>query len=121
MAEGILCPRERCEQNSISFPDDECGFRCYLVCCNRRRLVMSIDTTNDAEQVQLAILRRMSSSERLELALDLTATSRKLLAEGVRQRHPGYTSDEVRLAVIRLLIPESLFNDAYPQAVSIRP
>jgi hypothetical protein len=82
---------------------------------------MSIDTSDDAERVQLAILRRMSSSERLDLAIDLAATSRKLLAEGVRQRHPEYTVDEVRLAVIRLLIPESLFIKAYPQAMSIRP
>ncbi len=82
---------------------------------------MSVDTSNDAEKVQIEIIRRMSSSERLELAIDLTATSRKLLAEGVRQRHPGYTEDEVRLAVIRLLIPESLFINAYPQYVSIRP
>jgi hypothetical protein len=82
---------------------------------------MSIDTSNDAEKVQIEILRQMSPSERLELALDLAATSRELLAQGVRQRHPEYTEGEVRLAVIRLLIPESLFINAYPQAVNIRP
>ncbi len=82
---------------------------------------MSVDTSNDAEKVQIEIIRRMSSSERLELAIDLTDTSRKMLAEGVRQRHPEYTEDEVRLAVIRLLIPEALFINAYPQYVSIRP
>jgi hypothetical protein len=41
---------------------------------------MGIDTSN--ERVQLEILRRMSSSERLELAIDLTATPRKLPADG---------------------------------------
>jgi hypothetical protein len=82
---------------------------------------MGIDTSNDAERVQIEILRRMSPSERLELALDLAATSRELLAQGVRQRHPEYTEDEVRLAVIRILLPEPLFISAYPQAVNIRP
>lgn len=82
---------------------------------------MTIDTSNDAEKVQIEILRRMSPSERLGVALDLAATSRELMAHGIRQRHPEYTENEVRLAVIRLLIPESLFIKAYPQAVNIRP
>jgi dephospho-CoA kinase len=36
---------------------------------------MSIDTSNDAEKAQIEILRQMSSSERLELALDLAAAT----------------------------------------------
>ncbi len=82
---------------------------------------MNIDTSKEAEKKQIDILRRMNSSERLELALELTATSRGLLEQGVRRRHPEYTEDEIRLAVIRILIPEPLFIKAYPHAAGIKP
>ena len=79
------------------------------------------DTSKEVKNKQIEILRRMSPSDRLTLALELTATSRKLLEQGVRSRHPEYTEDVIRLAVIRLLIPETLFNKAYPDAVGIKP
>ena len=82
---------------------------------------MISDTSKEAEKKQIEILRRMNPSDRLRLALELTATSRKLMAQGVRDRHSEYTEDQVRLAVIRLLLPESLFNEVYPHAVGIKP
>lgn len=79
------------------------------------------DTSKEAEQKQIEVLRRMTPSERFQHGLDLTATSRDLLEQGVRHRHPGYTEDEVRLAVIRLILPEPLFLKVYPQAGGIEP
>jgi hypothetical protein len=81
---------------------------------------MISDTSKEAEQKQIELLRRMTSSERLQIGLDLTATSRALLEQGVRSRHPEYTEDEVRLAVNRLILPEPLFLKAYPQAAGIK-
>ncbi len=43
------------------------------------------------------------------------------MAEGVRKRHPDYDDRQVRLAVIRLMLPEELFLKAYPDAGEIRP
>ena len=82
---------------------------------------MSIDTSPDAEKVQIGILARMSPELRLKAAIDLSQTSRKLLEEGVRRRHPEYSENQVRFAVIRLLLPKALLHEAYPEAEDILP
>ena len=81
----------------------------------------SMDTTAEAEQVQLEIFRRMGPEKRLEAGIALSQMCRKLLAEGVRRRHPEYDEREIKLATIRLTLPEDLFLAAYPEARDIRP
>jgi hypothetical protein len=44
-----------------------------------------------------------------------------ILREGVRRRHPEYDERQIRLAVIRLALPEDLFLEAYPEAKDILP
>lgn len=80
-----------------------------------------LDTSPEVERIQNEIFRKMTPERRLQLAIELTQTSRKLLATGVRQRHPEYDDAQVRLAVIRLTIPEKLFLAAYPHAKDIVP
>ena len=80
-----------------------------------------IDTTNQAEQVQLEVFRRMGPEKRLQAGIALSQLCRKLLQEGVRMRHPEYDEREVKLAVIRLILPEDLFLAAYPEGRDIRP
>lgn len=79
------------------------------------------DTSWEARQVQIEIFRRLGPEGRLSKALELAELSRQLLAEGVRRRHPDYNDEEVRLAVIRLQLPEELFKAAYPGAIGIIP
>src|SRR5437588_5125605 len=62
------------------------------------------DTTREAWQVQMEVLRRMSPNRRLELAFQMTNSLREVVASGVRSRHPEYSDDQVRLAVIRLTL-----------------
>jgi hypothetical protein len=80
-----------------------------------------LDTSPEAERVQIEIFRKMTPARRLQLAVELTQTSRNLLAIGVHRRHPDYNQEQVRLAVIRLTIPEKLFLAAYPHAKDIVP
>lgn len=80
-----------------------------------------LDTSPEAEQVQLEIYRKMTPEHRLRLAIDLAQTCRSLLAEGVRMRHPGYSHDEVRLAVIRLQLGDKLFARAYSEFRHLKP
>ncbi|MCG3157041.1 MAG: hypothetical protein DKINENOH_03672 [bacterium] len=80
-----------------------------------------LDTSPEVERIQIECLRRKSPAERLQLAIELTRASRRLLAMGVRRRHPEYDDEQVRLAVIRLTLPEELFLAAYPQAKDLRP
>ena len=75
---------------------------------------LAADTTEEAARVQLAVFRRMTPERRVELALAMTADLRRRLAEGVRQRHPEYSEDQVRLAVIRLTLGDDLFRTVYP-------
>jgi hypothetical protein len=80
-----------------------------------------LDTSPEAERVQIEIFQKMTPARRLQLAVELTQTSRKLLAIGVDCRHPDYNQEQIRLAVIRLTIPEKLFLAAYPHAKDIVP
>jgi len=72
------------------------------------------DTTPEAWAVQMEIYRRMTPQRRSELAAELSDNMRRVAAEGVRKRHPEYSEEEIRLAVIRLSIGEELFREAYP-------
>ena len=67
------------------------------------------------------IYRRMSGEERLRIGFEASSLSRRLQAEGVRSRHPEYTEDDVRLAVIRINLGDELFQKVYPDAVHIVP
>lgn len=80
-----------------------------------------LDTSSEATEVQLDIFRRMGPERRLQLGMELIQTSRKLVAEGVRRRHPEYTEDQIRLAIIRIVLPEELLDTAFPEAAEIRP
>lgn len=80
-----------------------------------------LDTTIKAEQIQIEIFRKMGPQKRLSNAISLPETSRRLLAEGVRTRHPEYSSDQVRLATIRLILGDKLFASVYPEAMALRP
>lgn len=77
---------------------------------------IAADTTEEAARVQAAVFRRMTPEKRLELAFQMTSDLRRRLAEGVRQRHPDYSEDLVRLAVIRLTLGDDLFRKVYPEA-----
>jgi len=80
-----------------------------------------LDTTINAEKVQIDILRQMKPEQRLQMAVNLARTTRKLLMEGVRMRHPDYSEDQIRLATIRLILKDDLFLSAYPDAKDIVP
>jgi len=80
-----------------------------------------LDTTPEAERVQIEIFRKMSPARRLQLAMELTRSMRKRLESGVRLRHPDYDDWQVKMAVIRLTLPEELFLSAYPHAKEILP
>jgi hypothetical protein len=80
-----------------------------------------LDTTINAENIQLEIFRKMSPERRLIAALHLTRISRDLLAAGVRRRHPDYTEHQVKLASIKLTLGAELFASVYPRAKDLLP
>ncbi len=80
-----------------------------------------MDTAPEAMELQGNIYKHMTPVKRLEVAQNFSRTMRKLLSRGVRSRHPEYSKEQARLATIRLLLPEDLYNAAYPQAKDILP
>lgn len=84
-------------------------------------MVMAGDTDAQAARVQLEVYRRMTPSDRLQVALELTRMSRDLIAQGIRARHPEYTDDQVKWALIRLWLGEETFEQAYPSCPQLDP
>jgi len=79
------------------------------------------DTSPEAEEIQLEIFRQMTPEQRLAAGMALSQTCRKLMEEGVRIRHPEYDEWQIKMAVIRLILPGDLFLKAYPEAGTILP
>ena len=68
---------------------------------------MPLDTSAKAEAVQLAIQRRLTSVERLRIALDMSQTARDLAIARLRTLFPTRTDAELRLELLRQLLPPS--------------
>jgi hypothetical protein len=76
--------------------------------------VTSPDTTPGAMRVQAHIFANIPPNKRLELALAMSDSLRQVVAAVVRSRHPEYSSEQIKLAVIRLTLGDELFRKAYP-------
>ncbi|AEH51731.1 hypothetical protein [Pseudothermotoga thermarum] len=81
----------------------------------------NLDTPTELEKAQIEILRKMPPEKRLKMSIELTENTIKLLKEGVRNRHPEYSDEEVKFAVIKILLGEELFKKVYPQFKEIKP
>src|SRR4051794_22352766 len=72
------------------------------------------DTSLDAIRVQHAIFRRMSPEQRLRQASRMADQARARSTAGVYFSHPEYTPRQAQLTVIRLVLGEELFREAFP-------
>ena len=75
--------------------------------------IIAGDTSLEAARVQYDILRKMDISDRAEMTFQLCDNMRAFVEAGVRDRHPDYDDDKVRLAVMRLTLGERLFREAF--------
>jgi hypothetical protein len=62
---------------------------------------MITDTDEAARQVQLAATRRLTASERVRLAVEMSEAARRIAIDGERQRHPELTEMQARRVVFR--------------------
>jgi len=72
------------------------------------------DTTLEAARTQFSILRKIGVGGRANMAIELSDGLRATIESGVRQRHPEYSENMVRLAALRLAIGDQLFRQCYP-------
>jgi len=63
-----------------------------------------IDTSREALRVQRAAFRRMTPAQRLAIAAEMSDEARALAEAGIRARHPEFSDDELRAALVALLL-----------------
>jgi len=63
----------------------------------------------------------MGPEGRLRAGIDLARTSRNLLLEGLRKRHPEFDDHQVRMAYLQLVLPRDLVLAAYPETRNVLP
>lgn len=72
------------------------------------------DTTKDAHDAQLRAYRDMAPGRTVELALELSEAVREVARQGIRQRHPEYSPDDVGRALIVLLYGADAARHVWP-------
>lgn len=60
------------------------------------------DTSARAAEVQASIYRRMSGSERVQLAYEISMTAREFAASRIRAEHPEWSEADVRRELLRI-------------------
>jgi hypothetical protein len=78
------------------------------------------DTQADARAVQIAVLRRLGPSKRLELAMSMSDDARQMSIDGIQRRHPEYTEREAQLALFKHLWGTELFMHVWGPETSPR-
>jgi len=71
------------------------------------------DTTFEAACRQNEVLRRIGIAGRAAMTFELSDNLRRIVEDGVRDRHPDWDEQAVRLRVIRLTLGERLFEEAF--------
>ena len=62
---------------------------------------MITDTDEAAQRVRLTATRRLSASERVRLAVEMSEAARRIAIDGERRRHPELTEEQARRVVFR--------------------
>ena len=58
-------------------------------------------------------LRRMSISQRAAMTFELSDNLREIAKDGVRHRHPDWDETRVKQEVLRIVLGDRLFNEAF--------
>ena len=80
-----------------------------------------LDTTADANEMQLRVYQRMGGAARVAAAFRLSAFVRETAVAGIRHRHPEYTDEQVLYAWQRLSLGDLLFREAFPERPRLEP
>jgi len=81
----------------------------------------SRDTGPAEHEAQLEVLRRLGPEGRLRLAMQMSDDARDVTSAGIAARHPGYSVEQVRWALRRLILGDALFRSAWPEAPLLEP
>lgn len=79
------------------------------------------DTSEAAFQAQMAVWQRLGPEGRVALAGRISLSARQLARDGIRQRHPDYSEDQVRRALLRLLYGDDIVQKMWPLETLVAP
>jgi hypothetical protein len=82
-------------------------------------MLYTTDTTPEAEQVQLALLRAMSGRDRIRQTCVLSNHLRKMAFDAIRRRCPEMTESEVKLLFIEQTYGKPLSDAIRSQASGV--
>ncbi len=71
------------------------------------------DTTIEAVRKQFEILRRLGPEVHLKMAFEMSDNLRRIVEAGVRERNPSYNEQQIKQEVLRLMIGERLYREAF--------
>jgi hypothetical protein len=63
-----------------------------------------LDTSTTALERQRETFRRMTPEQRLAVAAEMSDEIRAIAESGIRQRHPDYSDEEIRAALVAILL-----------------
>jgi hypothetical protein len=64
---------------------------------------MPFDTTPEAAAIQVEIFRRMTTAQRLRLALQMSESLRNVALAGLRSRQPELNADQLSRELLRIM------------------
>ena len=79
------------------------------------------DTSLAAREAQLIAYRGLASEQRLELCLALSDEMREVSIAGIRARHPAYSKEQARHAMLLLTLGDTLYRQAWPSRPLLEP
>jgi hypothetical protein len=79
------------------------------------------DTTPEADEVQLRVLRGMTPAQRTTIGDQMSIDARLTALAAIRNRHPEYDQAMARWALFRMLVGDHLFVRAWPDAPLLAP
>lgn len=71
------------------------------------------DTTLEAARKQFEILRRLGPEVRLKMAFEMSDNLRRIVEDGVRNRHPDWDEETLRHHILYLMIGKRLYREVF--------
>ena len=71
------------------------------------------DTQPESAVRQFDALKKMDINARAEMTFQLSDNLRSIVEAGIRQRHPDYKQDQVKQAVLNLVMDKDIVSQAF--------
>ena len=78
------------------------------------------DTSVKVAKILFSLIKKRSASEKLLHTTKLSDGLMALSKQGIRNRHPNYTEQQVTQAYLRLILKKTLYDKIFPGS-NIRP